>query len=396
MVDDAQQKLEAIRARFSAELPGRIQKIRAAFDQLELHQMDASVLSELQSLVHRLAGSAGTFGHDEVGEVAAQVAHRLHEISVADVVDFPLWDVLARDISSLEQVGLTRRPVPSESEQRDYRERLLHPRVDIVDDDADLTGVLASAIDAAGYQVSSFQDPVLYVDHCRRSGPPDVVLMDLDFPADGRIAGAEALAVLRAEFDPPPLAILISRHDDLRSRLAAYRAGACRYLLKPVDSGQLVQALDRLTSRAEHSAYRVMVVDDDERLASMNALILSNAGFEVEALSEPLQLLERLREFQPDVLLLDVYMPEASGPELAAVLREDESLNWLPILFLSAESDPSKHALALAHGGDDFLIKPVRPAYLLAAVKARAWRARRARGDLEALRSRAGAGSSVD
>ena len=79
----------------------------------------------------------------------------------------------------------------------------------------------------------------------------------------------------------------------------------------------------------------------------------------------------------PDLVLLDIYMPEASGPEIAAVIREDDSLAWLPILFLSVESDPSKHAIALAHGGDDFLVKPVQPSYLKAAIKARAWRARR-------------------
>ena len=72
-------------------------------------------------------------------------------------------------------------------------------------------------------------------------------------------------------------------------------------------------------------------------------------------------------------------MPEATGPELAAVLREGESLASMPILFLSAETHPSRDAPALAHGGDDFLVKPMRPAYLQAAAEARAWRARRDR-----------------
>ena len=70
-------------------------------------------------------------------------------------------------------------------------------------------------------------------------------------------------------------------------------------------------------------------------------------------------------------------MPEATGPELAAVSREGESLASMPILFLSAETHPSRNALALAHGGEDFLVKPVRPAYLQAAAEARTPRSSR-------------------
>ena len=386
MDDDSHQQMEAITAKFAAELPTRIRSIRVAFESIEWDAVDPDALDGLRAQVHRLAGSAGTFGRDDVSQIAAEVARRLQIIAASEDPDPVIWNALEHRITELEQSGLTLRPRSTGDQERSCRERLLHPRVDVVDDDASLVHAIGSILAGAGYRVASFEDPASFVENCRLSGPPDVVLMDLDFPGDGRIAGAEALASLRAEFDPPPLAVVISSHDDLPSRLAAYRAGACRYLLKPLDTRQLLQILDRLTSRAVQTAYRVMIVDDDERLAEMNAAVLDSGGFVTEVLTQPLQLLDRLRVFQPDVLLLDVYMPEASGPELAAVLREDESLSWLPILFLSAETDPGKHALALAHGGDDFLIKPVRPAYLLAAVKARAWRARRARADFESLR----------
>ena len=65
-------------------------------------------------------------------------------------------------------------------------------------------------------------------------------------------------------------------------------------------------------------------------------------------------------------------MPDASVPELAAVLREQDIYAQTPILFLSAEADPDRQLMALNLGGDDFLLKPIQPAHLLAAVTARA------------------------
>jgi DNA-binding response OmpR family regulator len=96
----------------------------------------------------------------------------------------------------------------------------------------------------------------------------------------------------------------------------------------------------------------------------------------VRTLSQPLQILDVLNDFAPDVVVLEVHMPEATGPELAAVLRERDEHLQLPVLFLSAEADTSQQLLALNLGGDDFLVKPVQPDYLVAMVAARARRAR--------------------
>ena len=109
--------------------------------------------------------------------------------------------------------------------------------------------------------------------------------------------------------------------------------------------------------------WRVLLVDDDEP---------------VLALSHPAQTVEAVKRFEPDVVLLDVYMPEISGPEIAASLREMEDWLHLAILFLSGETDLTQQLRALDLGGDDFLIKPVQPEHLVAAVNARARRSRHA------------------
>lgn len=119
-----------------------------------------------------------------------------------------------------------------------------------------------------------------------------------------------------------------------------------------------------------------MLVDDEPLQLQAHATYLRRAGMEVHTLTNPMLTLGDIDHFKPDVVVLDVYMPGASGPELAAVLRESEVHRQLPILFLSGETSMTQQLLALDLGGDDFLIKPVQPAHLVAAVTARARRYR--------------------
>ena len=121
---------------------------------------------------------------------------------------------------------------------------------------------------------------------------------------------------------------------------------------------------------------KILVADDEPDLRALLQRYLSDQGYTVRTVegAGPLDTLLQRERF--DVLVLDVYMPEVRGPELAAVVREQDAYLHLPILFLSAETDISQQLLALNLGGDDFLIKPVQPAHLISAVMARARRAR--------------------
>jgi PAS domain S-box-containing protein len=122
--------------------------------------------------------------------------------------------------------------------------------------------------------------------------------------------------------------------------------------------------------------YRVLLVDDDAELLAHYRLLLEGAGMQVRTVPEPLVAMAAADGFRPDVMVLDIDMPECTGLELAAILREHERYAQVPIIFLSDESEIKQKLLALELGGDDFLIKPVDPAHLVATVTVRAkrWR----------------------
>ena len=86
--------------------------------------------------------------------------------------------------------------------------------------------------------------------------------------------------------------------------------------------------------------------------------------------------MDRLEAFRPELVLMDLYMPDYPGQELAGVIRQYDNWASLPIVFLSAETDLDVQLQAVGKGADDFLTKPINDAQLVAAVRVRIERAR--------------------
>lgn len=164
-------------------------------------------------------------------------------------------------------------------------------------------------------------------------------------------------------------------NDDVPTRLKSIRAGASMFLQRPIDIFYLANRLIHLCSLAAKADYRVLILEDSESLANYYALVLEEAGMRVRVLTKPTQLMYELEEFNPNLLLLDLYLPECSGLDLARMVRQEERYAGLPIIFVSTENDRYKQLNILnSCGGDDFLTKPVFPQNLIAAVKSRAQR----------------------
>jgi diguanylate cyclase (GGDEF)-like protein len=114
----------------------------------------------------------------------------------------------------------------------------------------------------------------------------------------------------------------------------------------------------------------VLVVDDDEVLTSFVSRVLKSHGFVVDTLNEPIRVMDRLNEFEPQLLILDVIMPGLTGYDVCRLIRADDRWRELTVLFLTAKSNQEGRANAFRAGGDDLLSKPVLTEELLARVNA--------------------------
>jgi diguanylate cyclase (GGDEF)-like protein len=123
-------------------------------------------------------------------------------------------------------------------------------------------------------------------------------------------------------------------------------------------------------------AMRVLCVEDDPDQAAYLTAILEDAGFLTAWTSDAAQFDSAFASFRPDLLILDVNLPDASGIDLARTVRNSAASATLPILFLTQDRTLNTQLDGLRAGGDDYLTKPISAALLLTTVETRLERAR--------------------
>lgn len=176
--------------------------------------------------------------------------------------------------------------------------------------------------------------------------------------------------------------VCLSLEGAIEARLQAVKMGCQAYITQPLDLTALLDTLDRLTSPPQAEAGKVLIIDDSASLVGFYAAHLNNAGFVTQTLTEPLKTLEVLADDLPEIILLDMNMPGATGPELARVIRQQDAYLSIPIVFLSAETDVGRQREAMSLGGDEFLQKPIKPEHLISAVRSRIIRYRALRAHM--------------
>ena len=110
---------------------------------------------------------------------------------------------------------------------------------------------------------------------------------------------------------------------------------------------------------------KILIVDDDPDIIEILTYNLSNEGYNVKSAVNGVEALKKAKKFIPDIILLDVMMPEMDGIEACSSLREIESLSKSMIIFLSARGEDFTQIAAFDAGADDYINKPVKPKILL-------------------------------
>ena len=237
----------------------------------------------------------------------------------------------------------------------------------------------ATSIETFGYRLQIFSDAIALQAATSREMPAALIVSSQSEPIRVGLRGEPLSGVLHAikgQGDHQIPLVWVCEDGDLRARLQAVRLGAAAFFTHPIDVDALLVKLDDLTALHNPEPFRVLIVDDEPALARLYAVILNQAGLETREVTDPLEVMAPLVDFRPDLILMDVYMPDCNGSEIAAVIRQQEAYVGIPIMFLSSESDTLKQLEAMRLGGDEFLQKPVEPRYLVSSVLTRATRAR--------------------
>ena len=113
------------------------------------------------------------------------------------------------------------------------------------------------------------------------------------------------------------------------------------------------------------SSIKILVVDDDPDIVEILKYNLKNSGYSVKSAGNGVEAIKKAKKFIPDIILMDVMMPEMSGIEACEEIKNINQLSQVIIIFLSARSEDYTQISAYDAGADDYISKPVKPKILL-------------------------------
>lgn len=197
---------------------------------------------------------------------------------------------------------------------------------------------------------------------------PSIVMLDTQgmTPEDA----CEHIKAMRARFSASKL-IAYKYPSDFNNLKAALRAGCDFCFADPAPHSVILAKIIELCSKEEESPYRVLVVEDSLTASKSIQRTLRQSGIESLAVMNPIEVLNGLRSFQPDLILMDMYMPDCTGVEATRVIRQHAEFLSTPVIYLSGDGDMALQVDALRLGGDHFLTKPFNPVFLNAVVKSK-------------------------
>lgn len=116
-------------------------------------------------------------------------------------------------------------------------------------------------------------------------------------------------------------------------------------------------------------AFSILIVDDQPELAGLMSDLLADAGYDTCTADNGRHALSEVQSNPPDLVLLDVNMPELDGFEVAAMLKADPSTATIPIIMVSAQDGRASRLIGLESGAEDYMSKPVDPAELITKIR---------------------------
>jgi PAS domain S-box-containing protein len=232
----------------------------------------------------------------------------------------------------------------------------------VVDDDPDATRLLKGILLGAGYNVltAGDGDDALAL---AREAHPDAISLDLRMPG---VDGLALVEILKHDPETRQIPVVVLSVSGERDRAIA--TGADAYLAKPVDALVYLGTVNRVLAERGRAHRRVLLVDDDAQIRAIIREVLEGVGYAVHEAEGGASAQAEARRFRPDLILLDVMMPDVDGFTLAQRIRSEPTNALTPIIFLSARSQTADKVRAFKLGAEDYLVKPFDNAELTARV----------------------------
>lgn len=378
MTKSLNEKIEVIRSEFVQSLPIRIGKIQNYTTQL-LTEWDTTVAAKLIQELHNLRGVSGGHGFVIIQELSEKMEDIIYKANINELgLNEEYKEILQHSVATLtNRANHIYDTFEIKTSTTDDQPTVINgkaPLILIVDDDEHFCSMVAVQLEHLGYRTRSIYE-LAQLQESIATYRPNAIFMDIIFN-DNRDAGTQIISNIRETEELTCPIIYMSARDDIQARLNAVRSDGVAFLCKSFNLGDLKNILDLIVPIQKNLTYKVLIIDDDKISAEYCQTILEHAGIQVSGLDSPEKVFEHIINFDPDVILLDMYMPQINGIEMASVIRQHQNFSSIPIIIMSGETDINKQFKMRSAGADDFILKPFKPHHLVDIILNRIQRSR--------------------
>lgn len=367
-----QKRLRALRQAYADQLPHRLGQIESAWSTME-QDWSAKSLESLRLMLRSLVGSGSIFGFEALSRCGNELEtllqdlaqeegppgeeHRSQVLQQLEALKQSCHDTVAGAVSV--QTGLHSSLAAVE---REKSKRLIF----LVTRNGEMAADLSFQLGCFGYLVRTLPD-------CNKLSskldetPPAALVIDAE-PFDRRLEEAAKASESLTEREAPIPILLLASRSDFESRLKAVRAGADGYFTQPPDVRRLVEKLEILIDHRSDDPYRILIVDANYRSALNYSLTLQRSGMTAALATRPEDALKELVDFQPELILMAVALPQITGPELVSIIRQEDAYVHVPVVFLSNERSVERQLEVMRSGANDLLAEPVETNHLISVL----------------------------
>ncbi|MGI2100559.1 diguanylate cyclase [Shewanella oncorhynchi] len=367
--------LEQLKRQFLHALPDKKKQIITLWISLRKN-WDAHMLSAVYREVHNLKGSSETFGLSDTKHIVDKLELLLKGLLNAPAPELPTIKGLDTLFHQLLQNNMRGQPsapvVEAQMQQSPYKpSKARHEHhIAIIEDDGNVGAMITKQLREFGFSVQHFLNFTSFL-VVQNKTPFDLILLDLILPDWTEKALFEAAT----EFEKNNTRVFVlSSRGDFDMRLLAIRANVSEYFVKPAETTLLVRKIHQSLKMSEKQPLKVLLVDDQQSMVDYFSSLLRSHGLMVKGLSSAEQVLPALEQFEPDLFIFDLYMPEVNGLELAKMIRQLDKYTSSPILVLSSDDTMQNKVSIIQAGSDDLISKQTAPSLFVAKVISRAQR----------------------
>lgn len=355
--------LADLKSAYEATIYDKIEKLSGLIDTVHKNPTSTALL-ELKNELQKIGGSAGSFGFSLVSSLCKDLAHSISEKIVDGTpVDSEWQDSLDVFLTKLKK-GF-QLPEKKEPHKVLSQEVLSTPVVFFVDPEQKFLELLEKVQEQFPFEVKCESNPKRAIDLLKNeSFNPNALVLSYSYPGTS-VTAFDIIDSIRfkVQKEPPLLALLLDSNN-IDVRVLAMQNGIQYVFHKPIYAFNLLKQIQDALELNKRHHFRVLVLDDDVDFCNFVIAILSEVGITVRAINDSLHLFETLEEFNPDLLLLDLLLPQYDGLNLLKILRQDSRYNHILIVIVTGSDESSTRLLAYSANADDILYKPLDAALL--------------------------------